>query len=156
MEAPDIEIRNARMSDAEAIARLSDQLGYPTSIRQSERRLVAVLSSSDHAVLVACLHATVVGWIHVFRAPRIESEPFAEIGGFVVAESHRRRGIGRCLLAAAEKWALESGFKKLRVRSRSDRNDARRFYENLGFAMYKEQRVFDKPLKKQHSIDRQR
>ena len=147
MVAPDIEIRIARMSDAEAIACLSDQLGYPTSIRQSECRLAAVLSSRDHAVFVACLHAMVVGWVHVFWAQRIESDPFAEIGGFVVAESHRRCGIGRRLLAVAEEWALESGFKKLRVRSRSNRNDARRFYENLGFAMYKEQRVFDKPLK---------
>jgi GNAT superfamily N-acetyltransferase len=142
------EIRIATMSDAAAIAELSNQLGYQTSAQQSETRLGSVLVSIDHAVFVACVDGAVVGWVHAFVARRIESDAFAELGGFVVAESHRRRGIGRRLLKRAEEWALAQGVTKLRVRSRSDRDDARASYENLGFSIKKEQRVFDKPLRR--------
>ena len=139
-------IRIADEQDAAAIACLAEQLGYHTSVRQVEKRLEAVLASRDHAVFVACFDNEVVGWAHVFVEQRVESDPFAEIGGFVVAQSHRRHGIGRLLLQAAEKWASESGVSKLRVRSRLNRNDAHRFYEESGFTIYKEQRVFEKPL----------
>ncbi len=147
MAQVNIEIRIADMNDGAAIACLADQLGYPTSIRQSELRLGPVLRSPEHAVFVACRDGEVIGWVHVFTAQRLETDPFAEIGGFVVAESHRRHGIGRQLVAAAEKWARERGVAALRVRSRLNRGDAHRFYEQLGFARYKEQRVFAKPLK---------
>lgn len=142
------EIRSASMSDASAIAELSHQLGYPTSGEQAESRLSAVLGSTEHAVIVACVDGDLVGWIHVFLALRIESDQFAELGGFVVAETHRRRGIGRRLLATVEQWVVTHGVAMLRVRSRSDRTDARAFYENLGFSVTKEQHVFDKALER--------
>jgi len=140
------EIRIAGVDDASALAALSNRLGYQTSIEQSESRLISVLGSNDHAVFVACVDSDVVGWVHVFLARRIESDRFAELGGLVVAETHRRRGIGRQLLARAEKWASDRGVAKLRVRSRADRDEARAFYDNLGFSITKTQRVFDKSL----------
>ncbi|MCP5102906.1 MAG: GNAT family N-acetyltransferase [bacterium] len=136
----------ADISDASAIARLSGQLGYPASARQSEKRLSVILGSNQHAVFVACAGDEVIGWVHVFLAIRVESDSFAELGGFVVAKKHRRCGIGRRLLAAAEDWAVTHSVARLRVRSRSNRLDVRAFYENLGFSITKEQRVFDKPL----------
>jgi GNAT superfamily N-acetyltransferase len=98
-------------------------------------------------VFVACTAGKVVGWVHVFLALRVESDQFAELGGFVVSRKYRRSGIGRQLLAAAEEWVVSRGVAKLRVRSRSDRNDARVFYEKLGFSTTKVQNVFDKPMK---------
>lgn len=95
-------------------------------------------------MFVAHINRQIVGLIHIFLARRIESEPFAELGGLVVAESHRRRGIGRRLLARAEEWSAGCGVAKLRVRVRSDRNEACTFYRNLGFMKAKEQGVFDK------------
>ena len=141
-----IEIRTAGMADAAAISELARQLGYPTSIGQAESRLKKALSSRDHEVLVACVGGPVVGWVHVFLSQGIASDPFGEIGGLVVAPSHRRRGLGRRLLAEAEKWAAGRGVTMLRVRSRTERHAARAFYEVAGFAITKEQRVFDKYL----------
>lgn len=143
---PEIEINRAGVADATAIAELSGQLGYPTSIRQAEGRLAAILESKSHAVFVARLDNQVVGWVHVFLAPRLESDPFAELGGFVISEAHRRRGIGRRLLARAEEWSIGCGVATLRVRFRSDRNETRTFYENLGFVSKKKQDVFDKSI----------
>jgi GNAT superfamily N-acetyltransferase len=143
-----VNIRSATMNDSSAIADLSAQFGYPTSPIQSANRLGVILDSKEHSILVACLdNDTVVGWVHVFLAFRVESDPFAEIGGFVVTEEFRRRGIGRSLLAAVEEWVSQSGITKLRVRSRSNRKDARTFYEQLGFSKSKQQHVFDKSLK---------
>jgi len=140
-------IRPATAEDAQALAELSGQLGYPTSAAESAQRLRTLLRSADHAVLVACSPGRApVGWVHVFLALRLESAPFAELGGFVVAEGHRRRGVGGRLLAAAESWAAERGASKLRVRSRTDRDAARAFYVSRGFAVSKEQRVFDKEV----------
>ena len=139
-------IRPASIDDAHSIASLSRQLGYPASKADLEDRLASLLSDPDHAVFVALLGTVVVGWIHVFVAHRVESETFAEIGGFVVDQRCRRRRIGRVLLAVAEDWAKEKAVRKLRVRSRSEREDARGFYESLGFTAIKEQRVFDKQL----------
>ena len=57
------------------------------------------------------------------------------------------RGIGRSLLAAIEEWVIQRGITKLRVRSRSSREDTHTFYERLGFSKSKKQHVFDKSLK---------
>lgn len=141
-----IEIRSARPDDAEALASLSGQLGYESSAERIGVRLRAIRSRSDDRVLVAERAAGIVGWIHVFGAARVESEPFAEIGGFVVDAGCRGSGIGAALLAAAERWALERGYEVMRVRSNVARADARRFYEKHRYRVAKEQTVFVKPL----------
>lgn len=149
VQLPEMEIRTAGPEDAAAIARLSCQLGYPTSADQAGKRLEGILGSGDHAVFVAIVGDHVVGWIHIFLAQRLESNPFAELGGFVVAEPHRRRGLGRRLLASAEEWSVGRGVAKLRVRFRPERAEARKFYVELGFAMEKEQDVVYKFLRQQ-------
>ena len=143
-----LKIREASLDDVPSLAALSTQLGYPSTPQQIVDRLSVILPSRDQLVLVACLpNDTIVGWTHAFIACRIESESFAEIGGLVVAENHRGRGIGTLLIAAAEDWAKHHGTEKLRVRSRSTRHAAHVFYERLGFARSKEQLVLDKLIK---------
>jgi len=143
-----VDIRRATMDDSSALADLSTQLGYPTSQIQSANRLDVILDSKEHAILVTCLaDGTVVGWVHAFLAFRVESDPFAEIGGFIVTEEFRRQRIGKCLLAAVEEWVIQNGVTKLRVRSRSNRVDTHTFFERLGFSKSKQQHVFDKSLK---------
>ena len=140
-----VEIRNASLGDAAALADLSTQLGYTSSSQQALDRLAVILRSSEHFVLVGSLpDGVVIGWVHVFITLRIESDPFSEIGGFIVAEQHRSRGIGRTLLVAAEDWVRSRGLKKLRVRVRSTRRDAQAIYQQLGFSRTKDQHVLDK------------
>ena len=139
------EVRNATSSDFSGISELTGQLGYSVTDHEIQDRINSILSSNDHVIYVALIpNGKIVGWIHVHESKRIESGSFAEIGGFVVSATFRRRGIGKSLLKSAEQWAETMRLKLLRVRSKIEREDAKRFYSNMGFIISKQQRVFDK------------
>jgi GNAT superfamily N-acetyltransferase len=147
VDAPDTAtIRVASVREAEAIARLSAQLGYPTEPYMVSKRLSALLASTLDAVFVAETAGRVFGWIHVFASVRLESGALAEIGGLVVDESHRGRGTGERLLREAEGWAQKHGLPRIRVRTRATRRDAHRFYAREGYRRTKLQHVLDKEL----------
>ena len=141
-------IRRATPADLEALTALAAQLGYPSSSAEIEARLRRLSAHPDlHAVYVAeTPPGAVVGWMHVFISARVESDPFAEIGGLVVDQQQRRAGVGEALVAAAETWARERGLATLRVRSNVVREHAHRFYERRGFEQIKQQAVFHKQL----------
>ncbi len=140
-------IRSATEHDVDSITTLSGELGYPTRAEDIGRRLSKIAEAEDHAVYVAeATDGSVVGWIHVFGAFRLESEPFAETGGLVVAVAHRGRGIGRLLCEQASRWACDHGFPALRVRTRAEREAAHRFYERIGFRRAKTQQVYSRQV----------
>ena len=136
-------VRHAIASDAAALAALSTQLGYPAQPEEAAQRLSTL---GVGALLVAEEDGAVLGWIHVCGVQFFQSPPFAEIGGLVVDETTRGKGVGRILVDAATRWAAERGYLKLRVRSNVVREDAHRFYEREGFRRAKTQAVFDRTL----------
>ena len=141
-----VALRAAAPEDAETLAELAGELGYPASALVIRRRLADLQKSNNDVVLVATRAGTVVGWIHVSTVALLESDLFAEIRGLVVTESERGTGVGSQLVSAAEAWALTHSCPRLRVRSNVVRAETRRFYENRGFAVTKVQNVFDKRL----------
>ena len=145
-DATSFAVRPARGGDAEDLARLSTQLGYPMTARDAETRLDAIADHPDHALLVADSGAGVAGWLQV-SLPRIfETPPAAEIAGLVVDETRRGGGIGAALVAAAADWARGHGCRALRVRTNVIRERALRFYEREGFGRIKAQHVLERPL----------
>ena len=147
MGKADFVIRTAILGDAPTVGLLTSELGYPDDRADSADRLGRVLASPGHTVLVAeTAQLTVIGWVHVFSAVRVESDAFAELGGLVVAKNWRAKGVGARLVAAADRWALDNGNHKLRIRSRTERSEAHGFFERLGFVDRKTQRVFERPL----------
>ena len=93
------DIRLAAPDDAERLAALSTQLGYPATAAEMGGRLADLLSDTHHAVFVAAAtDSQVVAWIHVFKRKTIASDGAAEIGGLIVDESCRGRGIGRAIV----------------------------------------------------------
>jgi GNAT superfamily N-acetyltransferase len=142
----DAEIRRAQAGDIPALARLSGELGYPSTVEQVRGRWRDIESDGNSAVFVAVVDGAVVGWVHVYRHRVLEADSRAEIGGLVTAPSVRRRGIGRTLMARAEEWAREHGLKSVGLRSNVVREEAHRFYANLGYVMTKTQATFRKQL----------
>ena len=136
-------IRIARSSDTGELARLAGELGYPTTGTEMESRFDSLVSNSQHGVFVAELDA-IIGWIHVAIVHSLESSPFAEIRGLVIAKSHRNLGIGTALVTEAEGWARKNGCDRIRVRTNVARERTLLFYRKLGFQSIKTQEVFDK------------
>ena len=137
-------IRPAGVEDVSALHRLSGELGYPSTPSEIDARLDRLARSRDDAVFVAQSDGgEILGWVHVFSALRLESDGFAEIGGLVVSDRWRRRGVGQALMRSCLDWATERGHEKLRVRTRTGREEAHLFYGSLGFARTKTQEVFD-------------
>jgi GNAT superfamily N-acetyltransferase len=140
-------LRPAVPDDAEAVAAMAGELGYPTEPAVMRARLEIVASKPDELVLVAESTARrPVGWVHAFSAIRLESPPYAEIGGLVVTEPARNSGIGHALLASAEAWARDRGLADMRIRSNVLRERAHRFYARCGYTSPKSQRVLVKQL----------
>jgi GNAT superfamily N-acetyltransferase len=144
-----VKIRKARRGDAEWIARLSGQLGYPASAEQISARLRQLTPATKHAVFVAESPekgSGLIGWLHVSVSQLLESDTRAEVNGLIVAEGQRSGGAGAKLLQAAEEWARRRGCKGMNVRSNVIRERAHKFYEAHGYEHYKTQKAFRKPL----------
>jgi GNAT superfamily N-acetyltransferase len=147
-------IRLARKADIPDITRLNDQLGYPEPESAVALRLRRILGDRrDHRVFVAAAGAStaspsgaIVGWIHVFIDKLLTVGPRAEIGGLVVEEQWRSRGVGAALVNHAEQWAKQSGFAQIVVRTNVVRTRAHEFYEKCGYQLLKHSKVYNKEL----------
>jgi GNAT superfamily N-acetyltransferase len=131
-----MEIRDARPADAEGLAALLAELGYPAEPVVVAARVERLASDSGSRVLVADTGGELVGFASLTVMPLLHEDGcWARISSFVVAESHRRRGIGRALLAVAEDEARHRGCRFAEVTSgeRADREAAHRFYAAQGY-----------------------
>lgn len=137
-----IQIREIRHQDAKAIAVLSKVLGYEVEEVVIEEQIGEILEGRGNMAFMATHENRVIGYIHVFKAVRLTTKPFMEIGALVVAPDHRRKGIARSLVGQAEKVAGSE--MKLRVRCNVKREEAHQFYESIGFLPTKNQRIFEK------------
>jgi GNAT superfamily N-acetyltransferase len=139
-----VQVRAATPADAEALASLSGQLGYPADGPTILRRLAQV----ERGVVVVALDAegAVCAMAHADPRHLLITEPFVELEELVVDEAVRGAGAGAMLLAAVEAWARERDFSSVRVRSNVLRERAQRFYQRKGYIEKKRQAVFLKRL----------
>lgn len=141
-----IQVRRMQEADAKAVSKLSAQLGYPQPEAATAAHIVSVLHSPDDCAFVAIEAENIVGWIHGFKTRRIETGMFAEIGGLVVDDTSRGKGIGKLLVETVRQWCLQQELHTLKVRSNVIRTDAHRFYGREGFSESKEQKVFEQHI----------
>jgi GNAT superfamily N-acetyltransferase len=140
-------IRPARQSDAERLAALSRDLGYPVTADEMAGRLGDLLARDGDIVLVAELEpGQVVGWVHGSEQRLLESARRCELLGLVVDARERGRGLGRRLVTAVEAWARTRGLELMAVRSNVTRTESHPFYERLGYTRIKTQHAYRKRL----------
>jgi len=143
----DWQIRGACQADAAQIAWLAGVLGYPGETHAMDERLGELLRRPDHRIAVAAgRYGHLGGWLHVARHVPLESGAFAEILGLIVDPQVRRAGLGRALVAEAERWAALHHLARLAVRSNVMRSESHAFYPSLGFTRSKSQHVYAKLL----------
>ena len=128
-----ITLRAAAPSDAERIASLFTDEGYPSGPSDIVERL-ARFGSAESQVIVADHDGEVLGFIALHAVPRFEhSDRILRIMALVVDPGVRERGIGRLLMAEAERVGSELGAAFAEVTAGHHRPDARRLYEELGY-----------------------
>ena len=151
----DFTIRTVRLRDIPAITRLNAQLGYPESTGNIVLRYRLILRDRrNHRVFVAVAGVSteqpnqeVIGWIHVFADKLLTVGPRAEIGGLVVDERWRSRGVGAALVKRAEQWAQRKQLLEVVVHTNVVRIRAHSFYERCGYKLLKQSRVYTKVLR---------
>ncbi len=129
-----VTIREARPDDAEAVAGLLDQLGYPAPVDAVARRIERHRASSCDSLLIALRRGRVVGLatLHVSLALEYDGDA-AKLSAIVVDAEHRRRGVGESLVTAVEAEARARGCVLLFLTTAEHRKDAHAFYRRLGF-----------------------
>jgi GNAT superfamily N-acetyltransferase len=137
-----IAIRKISVEDAPEVASLSQQLGYNLSPSETRKQILEIRNSHDNCAFVAVIDETVIGWVHAFKTIRIETTSFVEIGGLVVDENYRGKGVGKTLVNMVREWCVEQKITSLRVRCNIKRPEAHKFYLTIGFKESKEQKVF--------------
>jgi predicted N-acetyltransferase YhbS len=127
-------LRPASLSDASAIARLMEQLGYPPETQEMEERLTGLLSQSDYLTLVAERNRHIVGMIGLHVGHFYEKNGvYGRIVALVVEQALQGQHIGSSLVAEGERWLKTRGVRTIIVNSGTHRQAAHRFYEHLGY-----------------------
>jgi GNAT superfamily N-acetyltransferase len=141
-----LNVRDATRGDADAVARLLADMGYPTSARMAAAHITRFTDDPASRMKVAEDDADgVVGVLATHIVPRLDADRFTcRITDLVVAATHRRSGIGSSLVAAAEQEARTAGALRIDRASGEWRDDAHAFYESQGFETHA--RAFTKRL----------
>jgi ribosomal protein S18 acetylase RimI-like enzyme len=121
-------IRDAKLSDAPAIASLMCELGYETNRAEMETRLKLILSNPAYKTFVAIMDGCVCGIVGTLAYPSYEHNDLSgRILALVTSSAARRRGIGHALIATAEKYFAQRGIMRIALDTRFTREEAHKF-----------------------------
>lgn len=133
-ESQAVRVRPAAEPDAPRLAELLTQLGYPVDADEVRERLRYWLPDAMSRVLVAERDGVVVGCVSLHANPYFErTGRWLRIDSLVVDAAERGTGIGRVLLAAADRLAGDWGCIAVEVTSSRARPGAHAFYARMGF-----------------------
>ena len=126
-------LRPAEAGDAESIANLFTDEGYPAGPSDIVVRLER-FASPDARVVVAEHDGALLGFIAFHALPRFEHDDWiVRVLALVVDAGARERGVGRTLMAEAERVGVAMGAAFIEVTAGHHRPEARHLYESLGY-----------------------
>ena len=130
----DLTIRPAEINDAAALAHLMCELGYETTKSEMQMRVERIATDERLRTFVAVCDGKVCGMIGTLTYPSIEHNDLSgRIVALVILKTMRRRGIGRALIATAEKDFGQRRIRRVALNTQLAREDAHKFYESLGY-----------------------
>jgi ribosomal protein S18 acetylase RimI-like enzyme len=110
------------------------ELGYQTDRTEMETRLELILLNPAYKTFVAIMDGSVCRMIGTLTYPSYEhNDASGRILALVTSSTARRRGIGRALIATAEKDFAQRGIRHVSLDTRLTREDAHKFYQLLGY-----------------------
>ena len=127
-------IRDAELNDAPELAVLMCELGYQTDRTEMETRLELILLNPAYKTFFVIMDGSVCGMIGTLTYPSYgHNDASGRILALVTSSTARRRGIGRALIATAEKDFAQRGIRRVSLDTRLTREDAHKFYQLLGY-----------------------
>jgi GNAT superfamily N-acetyltransferase len=130
-----VALRQATTADANHVAALLTELGYPSTAAQVLDRVTHALHSGTSCLLIAQSASEVAGLMCAELVPYFPTgATVCRVTSLVVAAKHRGRGLGRTLLAGAAEFARQHRCSGIELTSAERRVEAHRFYQGLGFA----------------------
>lgn len=132
----EVRVREATVADAEALAPLLEVLGYPADPAVLRGRLASLRRDDPTGrVLVADLEGRVLGVATLHLTPVLHRPtPVGRITALAVLREAHGTGVGRRLVAEAERYFAEAGLGRVEVTSGRLHEDAYGFYRHLGYA----------------------
>jgi len=134
-----IKARDATTRDAAGIHPLARELAEtvgdkPPTEEAVRARLEELLDEPRARVLVAEIEAGIVGAVSFWVKPDLaHGDTVVEVPMLVVAEDHRRTGVGKLLMDEVRNVASENGASQIELVATQSNVTAREFYLSLGF-----------------------
>lgn len=131
----DVDLRNAVPADADDVARLLSELGYPCDIADAAERISAILANDRQALVLARRDGVVCGLIALdFMYYLPLGTTTCRVTALVVTPSVQGMGVGRHLLQEAERRARAGGAARIELTSGAQRHEAHAFYRACGYS----------------------
>ena len=109
-------LRDAVPGDCGALSRMNrESMGYDYPEEATREKLCSLLADGRNKIFVAELEGRVIGYVHLADYDVLYAPPMKNIMGIAVSPQYRRKGVGRVLLEAGEKWAAETGAAGVRL-----------------------------------------
>ena len=129
------DLRNAVPADADDVARLLTEMGYPCDIDEAVERIDAIAGNDRQALVVARREGAVCGLIAIdFMYYLPLGTTTCRVTALVVSPTAQGLGIGRRLLKDAERRARSGGAARIELTSGSQRTEAHAFYRACGYS----------------------
>ena len=132
-------VREANVEDAAEICGLARELAEtvgdePPTEKATRARLEELLDEPRARVLVAQNEAGIVGGTSFWIKPDLaHGDTVVEVPMLVVAEDHRRAGVGRLLMEEVRNVASDNDASQIELVATRANVTAREFYRSLGF-----------------------
>ena len=128
------DLRSAMIADADDVARLLSELGYPCEIDDAAERIDAIAANDRQALVLARRDGAVCGLVALdFMYYLPLGTITCRVTALVVTPTAQGLGIGRQLLKEAERRARSGGAARIELTSGSQRTEAHAFYRACGY-----------------------
>jgi GNAT superfamily N-acetyltransferase len=148
-----VQTRIAVRSDAAVLVGVWSQIRHvgaraeravnPLTVADAEQRLAEVVDNPYADVIIASDGTDVAGLavVRVVQPDPLSPTRVLQLSNIVVADQHRRRGVGHALVAAAAEYADSRGVDHVAAGVYPSLREANRFFARLGFAPVTTERI---------------
>ena len=132
--AADVDLRDAVPADADDVAGLLTELGYPCELHDAADRIATTLGNARQALVLARRDGKVCGMAALdFMYYLPLGTTTCRVTALVVTPTAQGLGIGRALLKEAERRARSGSAARIELTSGSQRTEAHAFYRACGY-----------------------